>query len=155
MGKLQARLGRDLKLYVRQLAWLHATPKPPEGTKRAKYADKAPRLSRLDAMKRDGVTPKMPPNPAPHIIGWLVEMGLSEAAGMGSAPISWATINEWQRATRVALKPWEARLIHTLSVEYLAEGRKAESETCPAPWRAAPTQADRNAELARLQMVLG
>ena len=71
------------------------------------------------------------------------------------APISWLTIDAWQRVTGVHLAPWEARLIRTLSIEYLAEHRRAESENCPAPWRAEVTQQERNAEQARLEMVLG
>lgn len=136
------------------MAWLHATPRPPEGSKRAKN-EAGPKLSRLDALKKDGITPKMPPNPAPHMIARLVEIGLSESNGMANTPISWGEINEWQRATHVRLAPWEARLIRKLSVEYLAEGRRAESENCPAPWRTEVTQRERDVELARLQMVLG
>lgn len=89
MGKVQARVGRELTVYVRQLAWLHATPKPDEATKRAKAANQPERLSRLDQLKKDGITPKMPPNPAPHIVARLVELGMTGSTGMGPAPLSW------------------------------------------------------------------
>lgn len=137
------------------MAWLNAVPKPDERTKRAQIAKDAPRLSRADVYKRDKITPPMPPNPAPHIISRLVEIGLTEAAGMGSVPLTWLTINQWQIAVNVRLPPWEARLIRALSVEYLAEGRRAESENCPPPWRAPVTQRERDTELARLELVLG
>jgi hypothetical protein len=97
----------------------------------------------------------MPPNPAPAITARLIEIGLTQAAGMGSAPLSWGEINEWQRATCVTLQPWEARLIRRLSTEYLAEGRRAESENCPAPWHTAPSQRAIETEQARLEAVLG
>jgi hypothetical protein len=153
--EFQQKLSGKLTLYVRQLAWLHATPKPDEKTKRAKTADPVKTLSRLDQMKRDGVVPAMPFNPAPHILSRLIEIGLTESNGMGATPLSWREINEWQRAMSIELAPWEARLIRRLSVEYLTEGRRAESENCPPPWRAEVTQRERDLEQARLEMLLG
>jgi hypothetical protein len=136
------------------MAFLHAVPKPPEGSRRAKLADQT-NISRLDRLKKDGATVQMPPNPLPHVVDRLVEMGLTEAAGMGLAPLSWLTIDAWQRTTGVELAPWEARLIRRLSLAYLAESRRAESETCTPPWRAEVTQREIDNELASLQMVLG
>jgi len=155
LGKFYARLRRELTLYIRHLAWLHATPKPAPGTKRAKAAENVPKLSRLERLKKDGITQQMPPNPVPHIVDRLLEIGLVEANGVGAVPISWREINEWQRATSVDLAPWEARLIRHLSTEYLAEGRRAESENYPPPWRAPVTRCEIETEQARLQMVLG
>ena len=91
----------------------------------------------------------------PNLTGWLIEIGLCEAAGMGMVPVAWSTIEAWQRLTGVSLSPWEAKLLHHLSTEYLAEGRRAESENCPAPWRSGVTQTEREIEQARLEMVLG
>lgn len=91
----------------------------------------------------------------PHIIDRLMEIGLTEAAGMGAVPVSWLTIDAWQRVTGVAMTPWEARLIRRLSSDYLAMSRKAEDETCPPPWRAPVTVQQRDSELDRLRMVLG
>lgn len=137
------------------MAWLQAVPKPPPGSKRAKAAESQPRLSRLEQMKADGITPVLPPNPAPHIIGWLTEIGLVSAAGMGTGPISWQEIVAWQVATGIKLPGWTARLIHRLSVAYVAMSRKAEDESCPPPWRAPVTQREAEVELARLRAVLG
>ncbi|WP_416463188.1 hypothetical protein [Sphingomonas sp. VDB2] len=97
----------------------------------------------------------MPTNPAPHIINRLLEIGLTEAAGMGAAPLSWVAINAWQQATGVRLLPWEARLLRKLSVEYLAESRRAEAETCPPPWRMVVTARERDVEERRLRALLG
>lgn len=106
-------------------------------------------------MERDRVTPKMPPNPAPHLISRLTEIGITESGGMGPAPLSWREIEAWQRLTNVQIAPWEARLMRKLSLEYLAESRRAESENCPAPYRAEVTQREREVEEATLRMVLG
>lgn len=109
----------------------------------------------MEQLKRDKIVPQMPPNPAPHIFDWLIEVGLTEAAGMGAAPISSGELAAWQANTCVQLAPWEARLIRQLSKAYLAESRIAESETCPPPWRAEVTAREREVEEARLRMVLG
>lgn len=106
-------------------------------------------------MKKDGIEPKMPSNPAPHIINRLTEIGLTEANGMGASPLSWREIEAWQRSTRVRLAPWEARLIRHLSREYLAETHRAESENCPAPYRTEVTRREREVEEEQLRMVLG
>lgn len=136
------------------MAWLHATPKPDKPPEARPGEVEEPRLSRAEQMKKDGIPLRMPPNPAPHIVDRLIEIGLTEAAGMGAVPLSWREINEWQRAMEIPLAPWEARLIRKLSVEYLAASRRAEKELCRPPWQAEVTQAERDAELRALRMVL-
>ena len=140
---------------MRHLAWLQAVPRPPRGSKRAETFDLATAISRRDQMKRDSINPEMPPSPAPHIIDRLIEIGLSEPAGMGAAPLSWQTIAAWQHDTCVRLAPWEARLLRRLSNDYLAESRRAEDETCPPPWGAPVSEAAIQAELRALDDVLG
>lgn len=137
------------------MAWLNATPKPDERSKAARPEYERPQISRIEQLKKDKVPILMPPNPAPVITDRLIEIGMTEAAGMGSAPLSWLTIDAWQRVTGVTLPAWEARLLRQLSVEYLTESRKAESQNCPSPWRAQVTQRERDVEQARLEMVLG
>lgn len=155
MVQFHRRLGDQVELYVRMMAWLHTTPKPPEGSKRAKHGIQAAKLSRLDQLKKDGVEPPMPPNPAPHIVERLIEIGITETTGMGPAPLSWREIAEWQRNTGVPLPPWETRLLRRLSLAYIAEGRRAESENCPPPWRTEVTQRELEAAEASLRLVLG
>lgn len=155
MGKLQREFADQLKLWVRQLAWYHATPKPDPRSKRGQGERDEPQLSRIEQYKRRKLIPRMPPNPAPHFTDWLIEIGLTEAAGMGSAPISWSTIDAWQRRTGVPITPWEARLLRRLSMAYHAEGRLAEAETCPPPWRNTITADERAIEEAALRSVLG
>ena len=74
---------------------------------------------------------------------------------MGAGPLSWREIDAWCNRTHIDLAPWESRLIRRLSVEYLAEGRRAESENCPPPWRAEVTAEEVQTEVDRLRMVLG
>ncbi len=149
MGKFYAGLARELTLYARHLAWLHATPKPPEGSKRAARATYKP-VTRLATMTGRKITPAMPPNRMPHIITRWIEIGMTAGGGMAPAALSWLEINEWQKATCVTLSPWEARTIHALSVAYIAEGRRAEEETCPPPWRAPVSAQERASEESAL-----
>ena len=136
------------------MAWLNATPKPAEGTKRAKHGLGAT-MSRIDTMKRHKITPSMPPNPAPHLVDRLVEIGLTEAGAMGAAPLSWQSIVAWQQARRIRISSWEANLIHKLSIAYLAESRLAESENRPAPWRGEVSEQEAAAEIDQLRAALG
>ncbi|OWK32299.1 hypothetical protein [Sphingomonas mucosissima] len=157
MGKLQRRLGDELILYVRQMAWLNAVPKPDVRSRRGKAAEiEPPRLSRLEDMRKRKIQLMMPPVQAPELIARLIEIGLTEGGGMAPAPLSWSTIAGWSQVTKIPLQPWEARLMRRLSVEYVAEGRRAENENCPPPWRSTQiSEAERVAELDDLQKLLG
>ncbi len=137
------------------MAWLYAVPKPAKGSKRAEARVEVPQISRRDRMKKDGIEPAMPSNPLPHVVEWLIDMGITEATGMGPAPLSWREIDAWQRSTAITLSPWEAGVIRKLSVAYMSESAKAESENCPAPWHAKASQREIDAANARLRMVLG
>lgn len=91
----------------------------------------------------------------PHLIERLLEIGLTQATGAGIGPITWGEIDAWCNRTRIDLDPWESRLIHRLSTIYVAEGPKAEVETCPPPWRGKVTAAERQADEDELRAVLG
>ncbi|WP_347271797.1 phage tail assembly chaperone [Rhizorhabdus histidinilytica] len=106
-------------------------------------------------MRQAGIPVVMPPNPSPIFLQCLMEIGLFQANGMGISPTSWAEIDAWSRMTDVRLAPWQARLIRQLSVDYVAESRRAEDEHCPPPWRAPVTAEEVNSEEARLRAVLG
>lgn len=137
------------------MAWLHAVPEPPEGSKRAKAADKPPQLSRRDQMKKDKIPIEMPPNPMPHVVARLIEIGISEPAGMGVGPLSWLSIDAWQRTTGITLDPWEVQLLRALSLAYVSESQKAESENCPPPFKTAVSRREIEIERNQLAMVLG
>jgi hypothetical protein len=106
-------------------------------------------------MENAGIPIQMPPNPAPHILTRWMEIGPTEATGMGAGPITWVTIKAWQEVMGISLDRWEARLIRKLSLAYLKEGHLAESENHPAPWRGEVTEREAKVEMARLEMVLG
>lgn len=137
------------------MAWLNAVPKPDERSRAAEARFKRPEISRRDKLKADGLPIMMPPNPAPELVGRLIEIGLTEPAGMGPAPISWSTLASYQLVTAVELQPWEARLYRYLSTQYLDQLTKSERDSCPAPWRGEVTQREREAEQSLLESILG
>ncbi|MGW8190162.1 phage tail assembly chaperone [Sphingomonas hankookensis] len=154
MGKLCRQHAAELILYARHLAWLHATPKPPEGSKRAARVEAKP-VSRFDRYKADKITPPMPPCTSARVVERWIEIGMVQGGGMAAAALEWGEITAWQRATRMRLSTWEARTIRAMSVAYIGESRRAEAETCPPPWRAPISETERDREEARLRMVLG
>lgn len=122
-------LADELGLYVRQLAWLNARPRPDKAA-----LGKDDPEARIVTMRAAGIVPDMPPNPAPYITEWLLEIGPTVPTGMGSGPIGWRDMEAWSSLTGSGLQPWEARLIRRLSLEFLAWTHKAEKPDCPAPW---------------------
>ena len=138
------------------MAWLNAVPKPdPRLKDRLGDDEKRSQRSRLDLMGGVKNPPPMPPNPLPRMIELLIEIGLTEAAGMGSAPLSWREISAWVDRTGVQLLPWESRLLRSLSVAYLAESHRATAHNSAAPWRAPLTAREIAHELDQLAAVLG
>ncbi|MBO9380240.1 hypothetical protein GG804_26090 [Sphingomonas histidinilytica] len=106
-------------------------------------------------MKLGKSLPPMPPNPAPHIVDRLMEMGFIVTTGGAPSPIGMLEIDAWCRRTHIDLPPFESRLLARLSKAYLAESVRAESETAPPPWHAPVTRRDIELEEERLRMVLG
>lgn len=85
-------------------------------------------------MQVAGIVPTMPDNPLPYIVTWLLEVGPTVPAGMGSGPIGWRDIEAWSALTGTGIQPWEARLLRRLSGDFLSQSHKAEKPDCPAPW---------------------
>jgi len=88
----------------------------------------------MQRMAVDDLTPDMPPIRTPWIIDHLMELGTSEAGVMGAVPISWASIDHWQRCSGIDLPPWIARLLRRLSIDFVAETVRACELDCPPPW---------------------
>jgi hypothetical protein len=142
LGKFYAELGDQLSLYVRQLAWLSARPRPAN----AKPGEEPEILPRIRQMEEAGLVPPFPPLPPalfenpglpighPVLVQWLIEIGPTEQAGMGSSAISWRTLEAWQAFTGIRLEPWQGRLLRRLSGDWLVEADKATKPDWPEPW---------------------
>lgn len=79
----------------------------------------------------------MPPNPAPHIFDWLLDIGPAISGAMGDGPIEWRDMAAWEHHTGIELDPFEARTIRRLSRAYLAQRYDAKKPDCPPPYRVA------------------
>ena len=151
MGKFFERLYDELSLYVRQRAWLSTAPEKPPHDK-----SNTPQHSRIERLRTDhkdvDYEPDMPQIDAPHIIGYLYEIGPTMSTGMGLTPISFEEILAWQSLTGIELDPWETRILRRLSYDYLSESHKAEKADYPAPWQPADlTQETRDAISKKVQ----
>lgn len=117
MGKFYEGLYGVLELYVRQAAWLAATP---EGSKE----------SRAESFKTLDVEPEMPAVDAEHLIDHLWHIG----PAIQGSPVSHQEIRAYQKNMGFQLNPWECGALRRLSVAYLVELRKAEKKNAPAPF---------------------
>jgi hypothetical protein len=130
-AKFFLQVADELILYVRQLAWLHAVPKPPNERKMAE-ADKRSRMKRL---QEDGFAmPNLPPVTSTYLAAVFFADGPALSGGMGQFPLTHLELAAMQRNTGIELSAWEARTLRRLSSEWLAESHKAEAADCPAPY---------------------
>lgn len=125
MGKLSRRFASEVKLYVRQLAWLHAAPRPENA---GKGFDLVSRLRRFQDEKRPL---PLPPCPSTRLIEQLLEVGPILQTGQGRCSLTWAEIQGWADLTRAPIRPWDARQLHELSAIYLAALIDGEATDCP------------------------
>lgn len=86
-----------------------------------------------------GAAAVLPPNPAPHITDWLLEIGPTGPDGSG---LGWRDLTAWQDITGIVLEPWEARLIKRLSGEYASMRVRGERHDCAAPYSPAEVMKD-------------
>jgi hypothetical protein len=129
VGKFLQGLVDELTMHVRQLGWLHATPRPP------KHAKGEPdRRNRMERLQADGREIHLPEISAAHLLSYLLEMGPTVPSGAGSAPVSHTEIGHWQDNTGIELTAWEARTLRVLSKAYLSECLAAEDPSRPAPY---------------------
>lgn len=141
MGGFYERLGEELSLYVRQIAWLNAVPKD---DKKRNVANATEPDSRLNKMRAAGIEPVTPEIPAPYLLEYLFEVGPTVSTGMGPAIIGWRDLQAWQEMVGIDLEPWEARMLRKLSSAYLSQSLKSEKPDCPAPY-VSQQQIDREA----------
>ena len=133
MGKFYERVYQELSLYVRQAAWLNATPERAASDRSGGKA--VSRLEKLRSNQGDDWEPDMPPLDAgAFLLGVLFEVGPVLSGAMGPAPLSHSELRAWMDNCGVELQPWEARALRRLSIDYLVESNTAEKADAPAPW---------------------
>lgn len=118
-----ANLIEQLELYVKQLAWLQATP------------DKAkqPRMKTTAAV--------MPPIEAgAYLVNILFEAGPAKPTGMGGlVSIDEIDLVAWQQNRDLRLTAWETKTIRQLSHIYASTAVEARDPKAGAPYIPTPT----------------
>lgn len=140
-----------LTLYVRQSTWLNTALKKPKGDTSEEPA-KSRMQTRLDA--DESYQPPLPEVAAPHLLGYLFEIGPISLGGAMQSPITSQEILAWQQLTRIALTPWEARAIKRMSIDYLDQMHASEAPDCKAPWMPADYVTDHSATAKSMQKAL-
>ncbi len=86
-------------------------------------------------MVKDGIQPLLPDVDAgQYLIDWLMEIGPTLPAGMGSGVLTFSEIATWQQLVGLELQPWEVRALRRLSEDYLAESNAATDPRRPPPY---------------------
>lgn len=141
MGQFQEGVLDELRLYVRQSAWLAATPGAP------KKKDEQDRRCRLERLKARGSEPDLPPVELAHLVEYLFEVGPAMQGGFGPVALTHGELRAWQDNVGLELQPWECRALIHLSKAYCAELAAATDPAAPAPWTAPEVAPE---ELARV-----
>lgn len=84
-----------------------------------------------------------------HLIDYLLEVGPVMAAGMGSGPITFTELSNWQAQVGLRLSPWEVRTLRRLSAEYNSESQMATKPDREPPFASSDAARLRNAQIER------
>lgn len=86
-------------------------------------------------MERRGATAQFPECTPAHLLQYLFEIGPAESNGMGLGPISWQSIEAWQRSTGVELDPWECITLRRASAAYSDQCAISVDPNAEQPWQ--------------------
>lgn len=128
------------------MAWLNATPEAEQPKGEAKRETKSRQQQLADA----DIEPEMPELAwGRHLIDYLLEVGPVMAAGMGSAPITFTELSNWQEQVGLRLTPWEVRTLRRLSLEYNSESQLATKPDRDPPFVSLDVLRLQNAQIER------
>lgn len=82
-------------------------------------------------MRADGIEPDLPKVECAYLVDYLKEVG----PVMSDGAITWQELRAWQEQTGRVLQPWEAKMLRSLSIDYLNESQLAKSEDRQPPYQ--------------------
>lgn len=103
-------------------------------------------------MRKRGQPIVLPPNPAPYLTDWLMEIGPTISTGMGPRIVEFGDLVHWQSIVGPVLAPWEARVLRNLSATYLNEHALARKPDRPMPWLGTREQIASNRDTVAMQV---
>jgi hypothetical protein len=119
VGKFYEGLSEELSLYVKQIAWLNATPEKSDKSRRETLGENI----------------ELPPCDAIYLIKYLFdEIGQTMPSGMGPVPLTNTEIAAWQSNKGITLNSWEAKTMRQLSLEYVSQHQISLKADCIAPF---------------------
>jgi len=135
-GKLlsagEDQLRERLELYVRHMAWLQAVPDDSKA-KKTRYE--------ILELEEEYFKQPSPLKQLPELTGFemayishLQEFGFCSSNGMGLEPVSFSEIKAWADLQKIELEPFEARILHGLSVAYVAQANKSTKPDSKSPY---------------------
>jgi hypothetical protein len=127
VGKFYEGVYEELKLYVRQSAWLNAIPE-----KRGVNAGEP--KSRLQTLQDTGVPAELPEVDLGYLVAYLWDVGPTLSSSGGESPLTRTELRAWQEDMGLELQPWESRILMRLSHDYLIQIQKARKPDCQAPY---------------------
>lgn len=127
MGKFYESVYEGLRLYIRQCAWLNATPK-------RQGIEHGTQQSRLQTFKDEDVPIELPEVEVGYLVAYLWDVGPTLKSSGGESPLTHGEILAWQQLQGIELQPWETRILIRLSFDYLVQSQKSEKFDCIAPY---------------------
>lgn len=115
--KFYVALSERLTVYVKHLAWLHSVPDGQSETRGKQFSGSS--IVELPSISG-----------GEHVAMILREIGYA----VSGDPISNQELYAWVQVTGIQIDCWTARMITTLSSEYLSQYRISNKIECPAPF---------------------
>lgn len=89
-----------------------------------------------------------------YLLDIFFEIGPTSDGGMAPGRLTELEIRAWQDNRNLKLLPWEVSILRRLSVSWIAEGQRAESDDASAPWASEVTAAELRAVAGNLRSAL-
>lgn len=85
-------------------------------------------------MENRGEEPHFPPVAHDYLVRWWLEIGPTLPAGVGESPLPLRYIADEMDVLGVAVGPWEAQAIRSMSRAFINGRQEARKPSCPPPY---------------------
>ncbi len=113
-------------LFVRHLAWLHATPEHIDKNK--------PRKARIDEYTKGHGYHNFPKCEADYLLDHLMRAGVYLSGAGGPTPLTWSELDSYVRRSGAPLDCWDCETMIELSRSYVSTLSAAKDPHYPPPY---------------------